>query len=64
MIFIAIKNLSPRPGLNSLPLGPVASTLTTTSPRRQVPPNIYLLIYLYTYIFMVCLEGYVQIALS
>jgi hypothetical protein len=33
-IFIAHKNPSPRPGLNSRPLGPVASTLTTTSRRH------------------------------
>jgi hypothetical protein len=33
-IFIAIKNQSPRPSLNPPPLGPVASTLTTTPPRR------------------------------
>jgi hypothetical protein len=33
-IFIALKNPSPGPGLNQLPLGTVASTLTTTSPRR------------------------------
>jgi hypothetical protein len=33
-IFIALKNPSPRPGLNTRPLGPVASTLTTTPPRR------------------------------
>jgi hypothetical protein len=32
-IFIAIKNPSPRPGLNPRPLCPVASTLTT-SPKR------------------------------
>jgi hypothetical protein len=32
--FIALKNPSPRPGLNPYPLGPVASTLTTTPPRR------------------------------
>jgi hypothetical protein len=31
--FIAIKNPSPQPGLNPHPLGPVASTLTTTPPR-------------------------------
>jgi hypothetical protein len=31
--FIAIKNPSPRPGLNPRPVGPVASTLTTTPPR-------------------------------
>jgi hypothetical protein len=33
-IFVALKNPSPRPGLNPRPLGPVASTLTTTPPRR------------------------------
>jgi hypothetical protein len=33
-IFIALKNPSPRPGLNTPPLGPVASTLTTTPLRR------------------------------
>jgi hypothetical protein len=33
-IFIALKNPSPWPGSNRLPLGPVASTLTTTPPRR------------------------------
>jgi hypothetical protein len=32
-IFIALKNPSPWPGLNPRPLGPVASTLTTTPPR-------------------------------
>jgi hypothetical protein len=34
-IFIALKNSSPWPGLKPRPLGPVASTLTTTPPRRQ-----------------------------
>jgi hypothetical protein len=33
-IFIALKNPLPWPGLNLQPLGPVASTLTTTPPRR------------------------------
>jgi hypothetical protein len=33
-IFIALKNSLPWPGLNQRPLGPVASTLTTTPPRR------------------------------
>jgi hypothetical protein len=33
-IFIALKNLFLRPGLNTRPLSPVASTLTTTSSRR------------------------------
>jgi hypothetical protein len=33
-IFIALKNPSPRLGLNPRPLGPVANTLTTTLPRR------------------------------
>jgi hypothetical protein len=32
-IFIALKNLSPRLGLNPRPLGPVAGTLTTTPLR-------------------------------
>jgi hypothetical protein len=33
-IFIALKNPSPRPCSNPQPLGQVASTLTTTPPRR------------------------------
>jgi hypothetical protein len=33
-IFIALTSPSPRPGLNPRPLGPVESTLTTTSLRR------------------------------
>jgi hypothetical protein len=33
-IFIALKSPSPWPGLNPRPLGQVASTLTTTPPRR------------------------------
>jgi hypothetical protein len=33
-IFIALKNPSPWLGSNAQPLGPVASTLTTTPPRR------------------------------
>jgi hypothetical protein len=33
-IFITLKNPSPQPGLNPRPLGPVASALITTSPRR------------------------------
>jgi hypothetical protein len=33
-IFIALENPSSWPGSNRQPLGPVASTLTTTSPRR------------------------------
>jgi hypothetical protein len=32
--FFALTNPSPWPGLNPQPLGPVASTLTTTPPRR------------------------------
>jgi hypothetical protein len=35
-IFIALKNPSLRPGLNPRPLGPVASTPTTTPPRRRI----------------------------
>jgi hypothetical protein len=34
-IFIALKNPSPWPGLNPRPLRPMASTLTTTPPRRR-----------------------------
>jgi hypothetical protein len=34
-IFIALKNPSPWPGSNTQPLGPVASTLTTTPPRQH-----------------------------
>jgi hypothetical protein len=34
-IFIALKNPSPWPGSNPKPLGPVASTLTTTPPKRR-----------------------------
>jgi hypothetical protein len=33
-IFVALKILSPRPGLKTRPSGPVASTLTTTPPKR------------------------------
>jgi hypothetical protein len=35
-IFIALKNESSWPGLNPRPFGPVASTLTTTRPRRHL----------------------------
>jgi hypothetical protein len=34
-IFVALKNPSLRPGLNSRPLSQVANTLTTTPPRRR-----------------------------
>jgi hypothetical protein len=34
-ICIAPNNPSPGPGLNSRPLGPAASTLPTTPPRRH-----------------------------
>jgi hypothetical protein len=40
-IFIALTNSSPRPGLNPRPLGPVASTLGTTPPRRQVQRRVF-----------------------
>jgi hypothetical protein len=33
-ICIALRNSWPRPGLKPYPLGPVASTLTPTQPRR------------------------------
>jgi hypothetical protein len=35
MDFIALKNPSPRPGMNPRNLDPMASTLTITPPRRQ-----------------------------
>jgi hypothetical protein len=35
-MFINLKNPSPRPGFNPRPLGLVASTLTTTPPRRHL----------------------------
>jgi hypothetical protein len=35
-IFIAIKNPSPRPGLNPRTLGPMASTLTITPPMTPL----------------------------
>jgi hypothetical protein len=35
-IFIVLKNPSPWPGSNPQPLGPVASTLTTTPPRLLI----------------------------
>jgi hypothetical protein len=35
-ICIAVKNPSPWPGSNPQLLGPVASTLTTTPPRRRL----------------------------
>jgi hypothetical protein len=35
-IFIALKNPSPRPGLNPRTLGPMASTLTITPPTQLV----------------------------
>jgi hypothetical protein len=38
-ILIALKNPSPRPGLNSRHLGSVASTLITTPPRRHIEWN-------------------------
>jgi hypothetical protein len=36
VIFISLKNPSPRPGFNPRPLGTVTSTLTTTPQRRHV----------------------------
>jgi hypothetical protein len=35
-IFIAFKNPSPWPGSSPQALGPLASTLTTTSPRQHI----------------------------
>jgi hypothetical protein len=40
--FIALKNPSPRPSINPRPLGPLASTLTTTPPRRHRHPDFTL----------------------
>jgi hypothetical protein len=44
-IFITLKNLSPQPGLNPRPLGPVASTVTTTPPKRFTDKLILLLLW-------------------
>jgi hypothetical protein len=38
-IFIALKNPAPWPGSNPQSLGPVASTLTTTTPSRHPMRN-------------------------
>jgi hypothetical protein len=40
-IFIVCKNTSPRLGLNPRPLGPVASSLTITPPRRRTRITSY-----------------------
>jgi hypothetical protein len=40
-IFITLQNPSPRSGLNSRTLGPIASTLTITPPRRLSPYITY-----------------------
>jgi hypothetical protein len=43
-IVIVLKNPSPRPGLNTRTLGPMASTLTITPPRRlsyNIGPAVY-----------------------
>jgi hypothetical protein len=37
--FIGLKNQSRRPGVNTRPLGPMASTLITAPPRRQDQAN-------------------------
>jgi hypothetical protein len=52
-IFIAIKNLSPRPRLNPRPLGPVTSTLTSTPPRRPKCLPKYVAIYFILHIYFV-----------
>jgi hypothetical protein len=39
--FIAIKNSSPRPGLNPRTIGPMTSTLITTPPRRSVECKLF-----------------------
>jgi hypothetical protein len=43
-IFVALKNPLPQLGLNPWPLGPVASTLTTTPPRQSVSYVSYIMI--------------------
>jgi hypothetical protein len=40
-IFIALKNPSPRLGLNSRPLGPAANKLTTTPTRRLLSAHFF-----------------------
>jgi hypothetical protein len=40
--FYPLKNPSPWPGSNPQPLGPVASTLTTTPPRQHVSHSVRL----------------------
>jgi hypothetical protein len=42
-IFIDLNNASPWPGSNPRPLGQVASTLTTTPPRRLLALLLYIL---------------------
>jgi hypothetical protein len=44
-IFIGLKNPSPWPGSNPQPLGPVASTLTTTPPRRPSTSTVVALLF-------------------
>jgi hypothetical protein len=48
-IFIALKNPSSLPGLNPQPLCPVASTLTTTPPRR---PTIEMLVLHFIFVYV------------
>jgi hypothetical protein len=44
-IFIALKNPLPWPGSNQQPLGPVASTLTSTPPRRHPRRTVTVTVY-------------------
>jgi hypothetical protein len=48
-IIIAPKNPSPWPGPNPQPLGPVASILTTTPPRRQFTGGLVVSVEDYTH---------------
>jgi hypothetical protein len=64
-IFIALENPSPWPGSNLQTLGPVASTLTTTPPRRLTNTRIqqYCYMNLLNVSEEVSSQGYVQVKL-
>jgi hypothetical protein len=57
-IFNILKNSSPRPGLNPLLLGPVASILITTPPRRLLP----LILHTDKIHFGIVSEGYCEVS--
>jgi hypothetical protein len=60
-ICIALKSTLRRPGLNPLPLGPVASTLTTTPPRRR--SRMYSYLWNFTFIMEVRRQSYASVLL-